>query len=196
MARFIEPDEGTIQLDGQDITAYSTQSVRRAIGIVSPDLPLLRGTVRTNLRYRWPDAPEEEIQRVKQLCQLDAVLASLPQGEDTPVKEDGKNLSAGHRQRIALARALLGNPCLLLLDEADANLDADARKVFGHVVATYQGTILLVTHSPDHVQRADAVWHLDKGRLVEVSRGKEKNGAVTHMFGQERRGPQARAIAS
>ncbi|MGH7960375.1 MAG: ATP-binding cassette domain-containing protein, partial [Candidatus Binatia bacterium] len=167
-ARLIAPEEGRILLDGQDLAAHSLASVRRAIGMVSPDLPLLRGTVEKNLRYRWPGAPVEEIARVRAWCGVDEVVAELPQGEQTRVTEEGGNLSVGQRQRIALARALLGNPAVLLLDEADANLDARARAVFDRILAEYRGTVLLVTHRPERLAAATVIWRLEAGHLIEV----------------------------
>jgi ABC-type multidrug transport system fused ATPase/permease subunit len=167
-ARLIDPDEGVIRLDGQDLKQYSLQSVRQAIGMAGPDLPLLRGTVAKNLRYRWRNAPIEEITRVWQLCGVEEVLAELSQGEETRVTEGGKNLSAGQRQRIALARAILGNPPLLLLDEVDANLDAQATDVVDRVLAEHKGTVLIITHRKERLAAADVIWYLENGRLMET----------------------------
>lgn len=167
-ARLIDPDEGVIRLDGQDLSQHSLQSVRRAIGMAGPDLPLLRGTVAKNLRYRWRNAPIEEITRVWQLCGIDQVLAELSQGEETKVSEGGKSLSAGQRQRIALARAILGNPALLLLDEVDANLDAQATAIVDRVLAEHKGTVLIITHRKERLLCADVIWYLENGRLIET----------------------------
>lgn len=167
-ARLIDPDEGVIRLDGQDLSQHSLQSVRRAIGMAGPDLPLLRGTIAKNLRYRWRDAPIEEITRVWQLCGIDQVLAELSQGEETKVSEGGKSLSAGQRQRIALARSILGNPALLLLDEVDANLDAQATAVVDRVLAEHNGTVLIITHRKERLISADVIWYLENGRLIET----------------------------
>ncbi|MBW4556495.1 MAG: ABC transporter ATP-binding protein/permease [Trichormus sp. ATA11-4-KO1] len=167
-ARLIDPDEGLIRLDGQDLTQHSLESIRRAIGMASPDLPLLRGTVAKNLRYRWRDAPIEEITRVWQLCGIEQVLAELSKGEETKVSEGGKSLSAGQRQRIALARAILGNPPLLLLDEVDANLDAQATAVVDRVLAEHKGTVLIITHRQERLVAADVIWYLENGRLIET----------------------------
>lgn len=167
-ARLIDPDSGTIRLDGQDISLYSLASVRRLIGMAGPDLPLLRGTVDKNLRYRCPEASEEEVARVRALCGIDEVLAELPQGEATKISEGGVGLSAGQRQRIALARAILGNPPILLLDEVDANLDPKATAVIDRVLAEHQGTVLWITHRPDRLRSADVIWYMENGRLVEV----------------------------
>ncbi|MBD2534882.1 ABC transporter ATP-binding protein [Nostoc flagelliforme FACHB-838] len=166
-ARLIDPDEGVIRLDGQDLAQHSLQSVRQAIGMAGPDLPLLRGTVAKNLRYRWRNAPVEEITRVWQLCGIDEVLAELSQGEETKVSEGGKTLSAGQRQRIALARAILGNPPLLLLDEVDANLDAQATAIVDRVLAEHKGTVLIITHRKERLAAVDVIWYLENGRLIE-----------------------------
>ena len=168
-ARLIDPDKGRLLLDGQDLAKHSLESVRHAIGMVSPDLPLLRGTVSKNLRYRWPKAPVEEINRIRTLCGIDKVLAELPEGDQTRVTEAGGNLSLGQRQRIELARALLGSPSILLLDEADAHLDVDAATMLKRILDEYSGTVLWVTHNLDQVVAADLVWHIEDGRLVEVS---------------------------
>jgi ABC-type multidrug transport system fused ATPase/permease subunit len=167
-ARLIDPEHGSVRLDGQDLAEHSLSSARRVIGIAGPDLPLLRGTVEMNLRYRWPDAPDAEIRRVHELCELDDVLAKLPEGESTRLAEGGQGLSAGQRQRIALARALVGYPHLLLLDEIDTNLDPDATATVDRVIDAQRGrtTVLMATHRPERIAAADAVWRLDSGRLV------------------------------
>lgn len=184
-ARLIDPDQGVVRLDGQDLAKHSLASVRRAIGMAGPDLPLLRGTVEKNLRYRWPGASAQEIARVRALCGVDEVLAELPDGEKTRVMEGGVGLSAGQRQRIALARALLGNPPLLLLDEIDANLDPRASAVVDRVLAGYRGTILLVTHRLDHLSSADVIWYMESGRVVEAgppAKLLSGNGPTARMF--------------
>ncbi len=167
IARLLPPDQGRILLDGADLNRIKTVDLRRAVGIVSADLPLLRGSVRRNLRYRWPRAPEEEVAKVIRLCQLEEVLAELPQGEDTRLTEGGGNLSLGQRQRLMLARALLGTPRLLLLDEVDANLDPVAGALIDRLLQDYPGTILIVTHRLQRLDHVDQIWYLEDGRLLE-----------------------------
>lgn len=166
-ARLVAPDAGCIRLDGQDIGHISVDSLRREVGVVSPDLPLLRGSVDRNLRYRWPEAPEDALAEVQALCGLDEILAELPEGVKSRVTENGGNLSLGQRQRLALARALLGTPRLLLLDEIDANLDLRAGAVLQRILREYPGTILMASHRLDWVAIADCVWHVRSGALVE-----------------------------
>ncbi|MDQ3870642.1 MAG: ABC transporter ATP-binding protein/permease [Chloroflexota bacterium] len=165
-ARLIDPDGGQVLLDGQDLARHSLASVRRAVGIASAELPLLRGTIDRNLRYRWPDAPEEELQRVRDRLALDEMVAELPQGMETRVGEGGSGLSVGQRQRLILARALVGEPRLLLLDEPEAGLDADAEEMLWRVVTEQRGTVLFVTHRSAALAAADVVWRLEGGRLV------------------------------
>lgn len=185
-ARLLDPDQGEVRLDGRDFARHSLASVRRAVGMVSAELPLLKGSIARNLRYRWPEAPPEEVERVCALCGVDELLAELPEGAQTRLLEDGKNLSPGQRQRIALARALLGDPALLLLDEVEANLDARAEAVVDRVLARHCGTVLMVTHRRDRLFRADEIWHVADGRLVESGpplKLLNSDGPTSRLFG-------------
>lgn len=188
-ARLIDPHEGRVLLDGQNLAQHSLDSVRHAIGMAGPDLPLLRGTIERNLRYRWRNAPNKEIARVRALCGINELLAQFPEGEKTRVAEGGLSLSVGQRQRIALARALLGNPALLLLDEVDANLDSQASAIIDRILAEHQGTVLMVTHRLNHIMAADVVWYLEAGCLLEVGSPKEVlagNGLIARFFGMSK----------
>lgn len=185
-ARLIDPQVGKVLLDGQNLAEHSLDSVRHAIGMASPDLPLLRGTIERNLRYRWRNAPNKEVARVRALCGINELLAQFPDGIKTRVTEGGLSMSVGQRQRIALARALLGNPALLLLDEVDANLDSEANKVIDRVLAEHQGTVLMVTHHLNHIMAADVIWYLEAGRLLEVGSPAELlsgSGPTARFFG-------------
>jgi ABC-type multidrug transport system fused ATPase/permease subunit len=173
LARLIAPESGQILIDNQDISLYKLSSVRKLVGAVGPDFPLLRGTLERNLLYRSPRASDEERNRVNKLCGIDNVLAGFPEGEQTRISEGGTGISVGQRQRIALARALLGNPPILLLDEADANLDAQAVAVINQVLKEHTGTTLLISHRRERIAKADVVWFLDNGRLVEVGKPKQ-----------------------
>ena len=157
--------------------------------MTGPDLPLLRGTINSNLRYRWRKAPDEEVARVRTLCGINELLAQFPKGEKTRVVEGGVNLSAGQRQRITLARALLGNPILLLLDEVDANLDSQANKIVSRIISEHRGTVLMVTHHLEHIMSADVVWYLEAGHLLEVGSPEELlsgHGPTARFFGMNK----------
>lgn len=187
-ARLIDPDGGRVRLDGRDLARVRLSSLRREVGMVSPDLPLLRGTIDRNLRYRCPDAPQAEIERVTALCGLDTLLEELPEGAATRLAEGGANLSPGQRQRIALARAIVGQPRLLLLDEAESNLDPRSALALDRVLSGYRGTVLMVTHRPDRLAAADRIWHLEDGRLVEAGAAQalaHGEGPTARLFGAD-----------
>lgn len=167
-ARLVDPDAGRVLIDGQDLAECDLGSVRAAIAVISPDLPLLRGSIGYNLRYRWPCAPEEEVARIKALCALDEMLAEFPDGEEHKLQEGGKNLSLGQRHRLALARALLGHPAILIVDEIDANLDAHVGGILDQVIESFPGTVLMVTRSAQRLARADYLWSLQDGRLAAI----------------------------
>ncbi|MDP8901142.1 MAG: ABC transporter ATP-binding protein/permease [Actinomycetota bacterium] len=173
VAGLVEPDRGRITIDGNDVADHSLSSRLRHVGMVSPDLGFMRGSVRRNLTYRKPRATDEELQRVILTCHLDTLLDGLPEGIDYWLVEGGRNLSVGERQRVALGRAVMGNPPILLLDEPTVNLDAANREIVRRVIAQHQGTILLVTHDPQEAALADQVWFMRGGRLVDVISGRE-----------------------
>lgn len=167
VARLVSPDNGHIYLDGKDITHFSLESVRRMVGVVSPDLPLLSGTIEKNLRYRSPYSSDKAVDRIKKLCGIDALIEQLPDGENTKIREGGRNLSVGQRQRVLLARALLGDPSILLLDEVDAHLDVRAKQALRDVIHTFRGTVLWVTHQEIPLMGIDAVWRV-KNETIEA----------------------------
>ena len=167
IARLIEPSSGEVLIDGYDLSCHKSASIRSALGVVSPDLPLMRGTIGRNIRYRCPKASEEEVRHVTALCGVDEVLDTVPGGMEARVAEGGLNLSPGQRQRIALARALLGSPRLLLLDEVDANMDPESTRLIDQVLNAYQGTVIFVSHRPDQIARADVIWHVADGTILE-----------------------------
>ncbi len=188
-ARLIELEQGAIYLDGRNIQKIEPDSLHRAVGLMSTDLPLLRGTIRYNLCYRWREAPEKDLAHARALCGIDDILTELPHGIDTRVTDDGANLSLGQRQRIGLARAILGNPRLLLLDEVDANLDPAAARALRRVLSEYDGTVLLVTHHLDWARLADQIWYIDNGQLMESGPSEQllrSDGPTAQLFHRPR----------
>ena len=172
IARQIEPVSGVVTIDDQLLCATAPSSMGRHLGFVSPDLPLLRGSVRRNLTYAADQATPEEIQRVVLGLGLDeAMRRTGPEGVKTWLLEGGRNLPAGDRQLVALGRALMGNPAILLLDEPFTGLDADARIRAREMVIRHRGTVVWVTQDDDDIELADEVWLMENGRLVEVLDG-------------------------
>jgi ABC-type multidrug transport system fused ATPase/permease subunit len=178
-ARLIDLTSGRILIDGQDISKCNLSSVRNAIGIATPDLPLMRGSIRYNLRYRAPDASEEEASWAGELCRLEELFATLPGREHFRLQEGGQNLSLGQRHRLSLARAILGRPPLLILDEIDANLDPQAEEVITNVFDHYPGTILMATRSTRWIEHADLCWHMEGGRLINITARPSTGRAAT-----------------
>lgn len=162
---------GRVLLGGRPLSAYDREARARLVGMVSPDLPLLKGTLRQNLVYRLGRASDEEIEAVIARCGLAPAIAALPGGLAARIAENGANLPFGLRQRLCLARALIGEPALLLLDEAEAGLDAEARAVLDRALAERRATVLMVTRDPARIRAADAVWRLTGGRLIEAACG-------------------------
>lgn len=190
-ARLVNIDEGQILIDGQDIATHTLSSVHRAISMLGPDLPLMRGTIERNLCYRCPDVAQEEMQRIIELCGIEEILADLPDGLGFKVAEGGSNLSPGQRQRISIARAIMGSPKVLLLDEADENLDPKSTQIVDRVIAEAAATVLVVSHRIERVRSADLIWFMANGQLIESGPAAEmldkKGHSYDHFFGDYRR---------
>ncbi len=168
MAGLRRPDEGRVALNGQDLAVTDARRLRQAVSLVSCDLPLLRGSLRFNLRYGLPKASDEALAEVIERCGLTALVARLPQGLDTPLKEQQNRFSAGERLRIALARGLLPRPQVLLLDEMDAHLDAEGVRALERIIESFDGPVIFITHRPEWARLAGRVVTLHAGKPAEV----------------------------
>ncbi|GGC72989.1 ABCB family ABC transporter ATP-binding protein/permease [Chelatococcus reniformis] len=195
--RFYEPSSGRITIDGQDIAAVSQASLRAAIGMVPQDTVLFNDTIAYNIRYgRW-DATKDQVEAAARLAQIDRIIASLPQGYETPVGERGLKLSGGEKQRVAIARTILKAPPILILDEATSALDSfTEREIQDALERISRGrTTLVIAHRLSTVVNADEILVLDKGRVVE--RGSHpaliaRQGIYAALWSRQRQAEAAR----
>ncbi|MFF5008211.1 ABC transporter ATP-binding protein [Streptomyces phaeochromogenes] len=173
--RFYDPEQGTITLDGRDLTDWEVSALRSAIGYVEQDAPVLSGSLRDNLLLGNPDADEGEVLRALKTTRLDTLVGRLPKGLDTLVGHRGTKLSGGERQRVAIARALLRRPRLLLLDEATSQLDAVNEAALRDTVADVARTttVLVVAHRLSTVTMADRIVVMDAGQVRAVGTHRE-----------------------
>ena len=175
LPRFYEPECGRVLIDGFDISKVELYSLRRQIGVVPQDSLLFDGTIKDNLLLVKPDAsPGELIRACKIACAHDFIM-ELPQGYNSSVGERGAGLSGGQRQRMALARAVLQNPRLLILDEATSALDARTeRQVCLNLFEAFRGrTVFFITHRLSTVRPADCIVLMDQGAVMEVGNHRE-----------------------
>jgi len=169
VARFYDVSQGTVRIDGQDVRALDLGSYRRRLGLVPQEPYLSAGTVAEAIAYGRPEASPAEIEAAARAVGAHDAIATLPGGYATQVGERGRNLSAGQRQLVALARAELVQPDILLLDEATAALDLASEAVVARATAqlTRRRTTLVVAHRLTTAARADRILVLDGGRIVE-----------------------------
>ncbi|MGQ9367155.1 peptidase domain-containing ABC transporter [Azospirillum sp. A39] len=161
--------QGVVRFDGIDIREIDLPHLRRSLGIVLQENFLFRGTVRENIAVTRPDAPFEEVVAAARLAGADEFIEKLPQGYETLIEESAANLSGGQRQRLAIARALLPRPRILILDEATSALDPDSEAIFlDNLAAISEGrTVLIVSHRLSTIAGADTIVVMDGGRIVD-----------------------------
>lgn len=170
LPRFYRPLEGSVLIDGLDIAKVELYSLRRQIGVVPQDSVLFDGSVRENLLMVKPDATSEDMIRAARIACAHEFIMELPNGYNSSVGERGAGLSGGQRQRLALARAVLQNPRMLILDEATSALDASTeRQVCINLFEAFRGrTVFFITHRLSTVRPADAIVVMDKGGVMEI----------------------------
>jgi len=168
LQRHHDPQSGRVLLGEVDLRELDLFQLRRRIAVVSQDIVLFRGSLADNLAYAVPDASREAIAEVARLAQLDSLIASLPEGLDSPLGERGQQLSGGQKQRIAIARALLQDPLILVLDEATSAVDeATEREVIEAIDRLFAGrTRILISHRPSTLADADLRFELLDGVLT------------------------------
>ena len=169
LLRFLNPVSGTILIDGRDIQQYRIDSLRAQIGMVSQEPVLFDATLRENLSFGRANATEDDIRAAARAAHVDQFAQRLPDGYDTFIGQYGSKLSVGQRQRIAIARAFLVNPRLLILDEPTSALDPESEHLIGDSLqALWQGrTTIIVAHRMSTIRNVDRIFVLDNGRIVQ-----------------------------
>jgi len=169
VARLYDVDHGSVRLGGIDVRALTSSSIREAVGVVTQDGHLFHDTIRANLRYARPDASDEVIWTALRQARLDELVASLPDGLDTVVGERGYRFSGGERQRLTIARVLLRDPAIVVLDEATSSLDSTSEAAVQDALAAalVGRTALVIAHRLSTIRSADSIVVLDHGRIVE-----------------------------
>ena len=167
--RFYDVRSGEITYDGIDVRRIQKASLRRSLGIVLQDTHLFRGTVADNIRFGKLDATDEEVRAAARTANADGFVSRLPQGYDTLVTADGANLSAGQRQLIAIARAAVADPPVLILDEATSSIDTRTEALIERGMDALMAgrTVFVIAHRLSTVRNADAIMVLERGRIVE-----------------------------
>ncbi|MEF3305962.1 ABC transporter ATP-binding protein [Paenibacillus sp. GYB003] len=169
VTRFYDVTDGTIYLDGRDIRDYTRDSLRRAFGIVLQDTYLFSGTIKENIMYGKPDATDEEVRRAAAMANADAFIRRLPNRYDTMLTENGGNLSQGQRQLLAIARVILANPSILILDEATSSIDTRTElHIQDALLQLMKGrTSFIIAHRLNTIRDADTIMVVDGGAIVE-----------------------------
>ena len=169
LLRFYDVQEGAITLDGYDLRELQTPDLRRAIGFVSQDVFLFHGTVRENIAYGTFDATDAQIEAAAKIAEAHDFIMQLPQGYDTIVGERGQKLSGGQRQRISIARAVLKDPPVLILDEATSSVDNETAALIQRSLEKIAvgRTTIIIAHRLSTVRNADRIFVLERGELCE-----------------------------
>ncbi len=170
VARLYDATKGEVAIDGVDVRELTFEALAAAVGVVSQETYLFHATVRENLRFAQPDASDEEIEEAARAAQIHELIATLPDGYDTVVGERGYRFSGGEKQRIAIARTILRNPPVLVLDEATSSLDTQTERLVQEALERLSEgrTTIAIAHRLSTVRDADQIVVLDRGRVVEI----------------------------
>lgn len=191
IARFWDVDQGSISLDGHDVKEYSYDSLIRNFSFVFQSVYLFEDTIANNIRFGKPEASQEEVIEAAKKASCHDFILSLPDGYDTKIGEGGASLSGGERQRISIARAIIKDAPIIILDEATANVDPENEEALMQAIQalTRDKTIIMIAHRLKTVEHADQILMLDQGRIVEQGKHQDllaKQG-IYSKFIQERK---------
>ncbi len=175
LLRLYEPQDGRVTIDGVDVRDVTFKELRGHIGLVSQDVFLFDGSVRENIAYGDPDAPDEAIEEAARLAEAHDFIAALPHGYDTVVGERGQKLSGGQRQRLSIARAIVRNPAILVLDEATSSVDNETEAAIQRSLETVSRnrTTLAIAHRLSTIRHADRIHVLERGEVREAGTHEE-----------------------
>lgn len=201
LPRFYDPTSGAVLIDGTDIREYSQASLRRQVAMVTQETFLFNDTVRNNIAYGDVNATEEQITAAARAALADDFISRLPMKYQTLIGERGQRLSGGERQRIAIARALLKNAPILILDEATSSLDSESEKLVQQALANLikDRTTFVIAHRLSTIRNADTILVLERGRIVEAGTHDsliERDGAYRRFFRLQTEDAFAGAAAS
>ena len=190
LTSFYEVTEGEILIDGKDIKEYTKDSLRKCFGIVLQDTYLFSDTVKENIRYGKTDATDEEVMEAARVANAHQFIARLPKGYDTKLSEGGINLSQGERQLLAIARAILSNPSILILDEATSSIDTRTESKIQEAMLTLMKgrTSFIIAHRLSTIKDADIIMFVDDGKIVESGSHKElldKKGKYYRLYSSQ-----------
>lgn len=178
VVRLRDPDRGAVCLDGQDLRRVSARTLRRHVGFAGQAAPLMRGSVLMNLKYRMPGVSSEDFASVAGLCGIRALTEGLPGGELAKLSEGAPELPRGEQQRLMIARAMMGAPPILVLDEVDSHLDSETASALARAFSAYPGVVIMVATTPAWREAATTIWSIAGGavtaRPASTSAGREK----------------------
>ncbi|WP_256582264.1 ABC transporter ATP-binding protein, partial [Pseudomonas sp. DrBHI1] len=191
IARFFDVTQGRVKVGGVDVRQMSAEQLAGQISQIFQDAYLFQGSIADNIRLGKPDASEAEVLEAARLAGVQEILERLPEGLHTPVGEGGARLSGGERQRISIARALIKDAPILLIDEATAALDAENQAAIAEALARLRGkrTLIVIVHQLSTVAMADQIVVLDQGRIREQGAHAQlaaKGGLYAHFLEQRR----------
>ena len=184
IGRFYEAVSGSVRIDGQDVREVKRASLRTQMGIVLQDTFLFGGTIMDNIRYGRLEATDEEVIEAARMANADAFISRLPEGYATELTEQGRNLSQGQRQLIAISRAILADPRLLILDEATSSVDTRTELLIQRALALLlkERTSFVIAHRLSTIRNADQVLVLQGGEIVERASSTENRSAHEQLL--------------